>query len=414
MYMNFVFISPNFPLNYYHFTVALHKNGVNVLAIGDTPYENLRQELKDSLTEYYYVSDLNNYNDLIKAMGYFTYRYGKIDWVDSLNEYWLENDARLRSDFNIKTGLNACEISRYKLKSEMKKYYEIAGVTTARWHIVNTKQDCLKFIEEVKYPVIVKPNKGVGATDTYKIDNEDDLDTFFARKREIDYIMEEYVDGYIRTFDGVSDSLARPIYTCGHVETDSLMDCVNLSHSVWYYVSKDIPSKLRTAGEKVLLAFQAKNRFFHLEFFIANCDKEGRWKKGDVIGLEVNMRAPGGYTVDMENFSGSLDIYQVWADMIAYGENRHSLGDSRFYCAYVAQRNNRKYIHNDNEIMTKYGSIIKMYGDIPFAIADEMGDRYYIAIFNEFDEMKGFAKYCLDEDNYDGDIKIDNIQYDLN
>ena len=55
--MNFVFVSPNFPLNYYHFVVALKKDGVNVLGIGDTPYDNLMEELKEALTEYYFVPD---------------------------------------------------------------------------------------------------------------------------------------------------------------------------------------------------------------------------------------------------------------------------------------------------------------------------------------------------------------------
>ena len=183
--MNFVFISPNFPLNYYNFVVALKRNGVNVLGIGDTPYNNLCQELKDNLTEYYYVSDLKNYPELVKAMGYFTYRYGKIDYVDSLNEYWLETDAKLRSDFNITTGLKEDEISRFKLKSEMKKYYKKANVITARWHIVNSLQGCLDFIKEVGFPVIVKPNNGVGAFDTYKLDNKSQLEEFFKTKRDV-------------------------------------------------------------------------------------------------------------------------------------------------------------------------------------------------------------------------------------
>lgn len=411
--MNFVFISPNFPLNYYHFVVALKRNGVNVLGIGDAPYNNLCQELKDNLTEYYYIPDLKNYPELVKAMGYFTYRYGKIDWVDSLNEYWLETDAKLRSDFNITTGLKADEISRYKLKSEMKKYYQKANVITAKWHIVDTKQGCLDFINEVNYPVIVKPNNGVGAFDTYKLDNNYQLDEFFKNKRDVEYIMEEYIDGYIRTFDGISDSNAKPIYTCGHVETDSLMDCVNLAHSVWYYVAKEIPANLQKAGENVIKAFKAKNRFFHLEFFIANSTKKGRWNKGDVIGLEVNMRAPGGYTVDMENFSGSVDMYQIWADMIAFNENRHFKNNTRQYCCYIAQRNNRQYVHNHNDVMNKYGAIMKMVGDIPPSIADELGDNYYMANFDNFESMKDFAKYCLEEQNYEGDIKIDNIEYDL-
>ncbi len=406
--MNFVFISPNFPLNYYHFVVSLEKNGVNVLGIGDTPYDSLNEDLKNALTEYYFVSDLNNYNELVKAMGYFTFRYGKIDWVESLNEYWLENDAKLRTDFNITTGVNSQEISRYKLKSEMKKYYELAGVKTARYHIVSQKEDCLKFIQEVSYPVVVKPNNGVGASDTWKIKNEEDLNTFFARKREIEYIMEEYVDGYIRTFDGVSDSLARPIYTVSHVEMDSLMDSVIDEHSCWYYVDKEIPLSLRNAGERVLLAFQAKNRFFHFEFFIAKSDKEGRWKKGEVIGLEVNMRCPGGYTVDMENFSGSLDLYQVWADMVAYGENRHPLGDTRFYCNYIGRRNSRSYKHTYEEIEEKYNNVIKMKGEIPLALSDDMGDIFYMANFKTFEDVQEFAKFCLEEKESSGnDIDLD-------
>ena len=47
--MNFVFLSPNFPKTYWHFTQGLKNNGVTTLGIGDEPYENLSQELKDSL-----------------------------------------------------------------------------------------------------------------------------------------------------------------------------------------------------------------------------------------------------------------------------------------------------------------------------------------------------------------------------
>ena len=83
--MNFVFISPHFPTNYWNFVQRLHQNGVNVLGIGDCPYEQLRWELRDSLTEYYRVDNMENYDEMLRAMGYFTFRYGKIDWVESNN-----------------------------------------------------------------------------------------------------------------------------------------------------------------------------------------------------------------------------------------------------------------------------------------------------------------------------------------
>ena len=47
--MNFVFLSPNFPKTYWHFTQSLKNNGVTTLGIGDEPYENLSQELNPQL-----------------------------------------------------------------------------------------------------------------------------------------------------------------------------------------------------------------------------------------------------------------------------------------------------------------------------------------------------------------------------
>lgn len=55
---NFIFISPNFPTNYWQFCRELKNNGLNVLGIGDQPYEELKPELKASLNEYYKVNSL--------------------------------------------------------------------------------------------------------------------------------------------------------------------------------------------------------------------------------------------------------------------------------------------------------------------------------------------------------------------
>ena len=60
---NFVFISPEFPKTYFNFCDRLKKNGITVLGISSTPYENLSSELKSCLTEYYKVSDMNNYDE---------------------------------------------------------------------------------------------------------------------------------------------------------------------------------------------------------------------------------------------------------------------------------------------------------------------------------------------------------------
>ena len=80
---NFVFISPNFPLTYWKFCRELKNNGMRVLGIGDCPYDELMQELKDSMHEYYKVSSLENNEEVFKAVAFFSFKYGKIDWLES-------------------------------------------------------------------------------------------------------------------------------------------------------------------------------------------------------------------------------------------------------------------------------------------------------------------------------------------
>ena len=179
---NVIFISPNFPTNYWQFCRELKNNGMNVLGIGDAPYDELAGELKDSLSEYYKVGSLENYDEVYRAVAYFIFKHGRVDWLESNNEYWLERDARLRTDFHITSGFQVNDIPRIKYKSKMKEFYEKAGIPAARCHLVDDEKGCLAFIKKVGWPVVVKPDNGVGASDTHKLSNAKDLTVFLATK----------------------------------------------------------------------------------------------------------------------------------------------------------------------------------------------------------------------------------------
>ena len=135
---NFIFISPNFPTNYWLFCRELKKNGLNVLGIGDQPYDQLAPELKASLNEYYKVSNLENYDEVYRAVAFLIFKHGPIDWLESNNEYWLERDAMLRTAFHITSGFQVEDMPRIKYKSKMKEFYRKAGIPVARYHIVDT------------------------------------------------------------------------------------------------------------------------------------------------------------------------------------------------------------------------------------------------------------------------------------
>ena len=76
--MNFVFISPYFPHTYWNFCDRLKKNGVNVLGIGDAPYDSLEAPLKAALTEYYRVDTLESYEQVFRAVAFFSFKYSQI------------------------------------------------------------------------------------------------------------------------------------------------------------------------------------------------------------------------------------------------------------------------------------------------------------------------------------------------
>ena len=164
--MNFIFISPQFPHTYWNFCDRLRQNGVNVLGIGDAPYDELDWRLKNALTEYYRVDTPVDHDQLYRAVAYFAFKYGKPDWIESNNEYWLSEDALLREEFHVTTGVHPAELEEWQQKSAMKKYYKAAGVPTARLHHVTDREDLLGFIDLVGFPVIVKPDTGVGAAAT--------------------------------------------------------------------------------------------------------------------------------------------------------------------------------------------------------------------------------------------------------
>lgn len=391
--MNFVYISPQFPKNFYHFCECLKTNGVTVLGIGDTPYDELSSELKASLTEYYKVSTLESMDEKIRAIGYFIHRYGKIDWLESNNEYWLESDAALRTDFHITTGMMTDHILDFKAKSAMKAFYEKADVPTARYHLVQGWDDAKAFIDLVGYPVIVKPDIGVGAAATYRLNSDEELAQFLKEKIDVQYIMEEFVNGTIETYDGIVDLDNEVVFETSHVFPEPVMNIVNESLDMAYYSQRVIPADLLDAGRHTLKAFNVRGRCFHFEFFRLNEDKAGLGKKGDIVGLEVNMRTPGGYTPDMMNFANDCNIYQMYADMVVYGKYRGPQPSRQYSCVYASRRDGHVYRHTHSEIMEKYSGSIVMQERMPAILAGAMGDEFYMARFETLDEVNAFIRF---------------------
>jgi biotin carboxylase len=367
--MNVVFLSPHFPPTMYLYAQRLREAGATVLGIADIAYDALRPELRETLTEYYRVDDLHATDQLVRAVAHFTAAHGRIDRLESLNEYWLATDARLRTEFDI-PGLRVETIDRVKRKSAMKRVFEDAGVPVARGRILRqgSAPDARKFIEEVGYPIIAKPDVGVGAARTYLIGNDDDLASFLGDRPGIDYFLEEYLEGRLLSWDGLIDRDGEIVYTSSLVYGIPVLESVR-GADMHFWIDRFIEPDLDELGRRIVRAFGVRERPFHFEFF--------RLADGQLVALEVNMRQPGGLTVDMWNWAGDVDFYRAWAEVVVHGTTSIS-SEKPSYVLWSGRKPLRPYRLSHDEVLARFAPQLVHHERVDDVFATAMGSYGYI------------------------------------
>lgn len=384
--MNIVYLSPHFPHHYHQFCKNLKQLGATVLGIGDTPADGLDPAVKEALTEYYRLPDMHDYDGLVRACGYFTHRYGKLDRFESLNEYWLATEARIRDDFNI-PGIRGRDIDVIKRKSLMKGRFQSAGIPVAAGRVVSTPEEARGLIRITGYPVVAKPDAGVGALDTFRLDSDTDLDAFFSTKPDANYIMEAFVQGTIVSFDGLADANGDLVFFTAHRFSQGIMETVNQARHIHYTSLRDIPPALEKVGRACVRAFAVKARFFHIEFFETS--------PGSYVALEVNMRPPGGFTTDMFNFASDIDVYHLWARVMLDGTAPLDYR-RKYHCCYASRKNRYTYRNSHEAVLERFGGFMVQVERVPGIFSAALGDIGYIFRSPDMEKIEEIVRFIHD------------------
>jgi len=375
--MNVVFLSPHFPPNFWHFCRGLREAGANPLGVADAPWEALRPELRANLTEYYKVDDLHRYEELIRALGYLTFRHGKIDRLDSMSEHWLELEARARDDFNV-FGLRTADMARFKRKSEMKAVYQRAGVAVAPGRLCRTEAELRAFIDEVGWPVVAKPDVGVGAAQTFKLESEREVAAYLAAKPPVDYFVEAFVSGTLVTYDGLVDRQGRVVFDSSMEFDRGIMEVVNQDSEMSYTAVREIPADLAAVGKLLVEAFGVRERYFHFEFF--------REPDGGLKALEVNLRPPGGYTMDMWNFQNDVDMYRAYGDLLVEGRIR-ATATRPYFVTWIGRKDRFQYAATGEALRRRFGDLIVQHARVEDVFARAIGNEGFILRSPDLDPL---------------------------
>ena len=382
--MNYLLVSPNFPISQEFFAKGLKEKGINVLGVGSESYDALSQTLKDNLVEYFRVNDLEDYEEVFRAVAFLTYKHGKIDRIESNNEYWLELDARLREDFNV-YGVKPKQLELTKYKSKMKTMFKEAGAKVAKGYAASNKEELNGILKKLELPLIAKPDNGVGSANTYKLLTQRDVEEFINEWNEkVSYFFEEFVEnGVLCTYDGLINQHGDIVFETSFIYTQPTLDLVNNGLDYANIIKPTIDPKLKELGQRIVYKFGMRERFFHIEFF--------RLQDGEYIALEYNNRVAGGTCVDLYNYSYNISLYEIYTDVVL--DNRVPEISTNKYTIALSRRNKYNYMYSLDEIRTKYLHELRMIFYVPEVFSTAMGDIIIIISVDNKNQINEVMDY---------------------
>jgi len=378
--MNILYLSPHFPPNFYLFPSKLVQRGARVLGITDQHISQLRPDLQMSLWDHKQVSSLHSTEEVMRVVEEMIQANGAIHRVESHLETWLDLEAQIRRTHQI-FGLKE-ELDSIKKKSRMKAHFKSAGISTAPFQMLSDYDSALEFVAEVGYPIIVKPDTGIGAQDTHKISNLTELQTFLEKRQDYPYIMEKFIEGDIVTFDGLTDSRGKIVFYTSHQYSMDARQIASEARDFYYYNYREIPQDLDQAGNACLNVLELREKFFHLEFF--------RTPENQLVGIELNIRPPGGMTTDMMNYAHDIDVYDLWAGIVMEQHTDFHL-DRKYHCAHISRRNRYQYKYSHEQIVDMLGDHLCLHSELPAIYAEVMGEWAYLVRYETLNQIKEVA-----------------------
>jgi len=374
-----LYLSPGFPPNSHLFCVAAHSRGASVLAVGDVPEHDLPPQAHHAFERYVFEPRMGEYEVLLGIVMSMIAEHGRIDFVESNGEHWLEVEGRLRDDLGIE-GLTAQEVRRLRSKLAMAEVFQKAGVPSPPGIRCLSSEAVKGFAATHGFPLVFKPDSGSGATFTFRVSTDAELDA--ALRLPLDgHVVQPFVEGVIVTFDGLVDRAGRVVFCTSHVYDRGIMEVRADALDGFYYSLRSIPPELEQVGRRALAAFALRQRFFHLEFF-ARPD-------GSYVALEMNVRPPGGFTTDMMSYACDFDVYSLWAAVMVGDPLDGFSYERKFHTAHAGRRHERAYEHSPEALLAQLGDTLVAVNPIPDAFAVTMGNTAYLLRHRRLEPLLG-------------------------
>ena len=325
-----VFVCPIFsPAATQMIEAALAVPHVRVGVIAQQPLASLAPTVAERLAAHWQVDDVTNATSLEHAARALGASHGVIARCFGAYEQLQQPLAMVRERLGI-PGLSSDAAHNFRDKARMKEALRAAGVPVARHRLITSRNEALAFLDEVGFPIVLKPPAGAGAIATQRIRDVASLDALLASYRATPanpMLAEEFLRGTEYSLETVSvdgEAVWHSLTRYGPTP----LDVVEHSWIQWTVLLPreiDAPEfdDIRSVGAHALQALGMGTGVSHCEWF--------RRDDGTVAISEIAARPPGANITTMISRAHDIDFVAAWVRLMINGtfdppERRYAVG----------------------------------------------------------------------------------------
>jgi Carbamoyl-phosphate synthase L chain, ATP binding domain len=333
--MHVVFIEPRFPGNQRLFVKALAEVGAQVTAIGEGSKDSLDDDLKRWLIHYEEVRSVVDEEAVLRALRFVQSRK-HVDRLEATIEAHIMPTARVREAAGI-PGTSVRTAFLCRDKPAMKALLREGGIPCAQSAGASSVAEVRAFVEQVGFPIIIKPRAGAGASGAARADSLADLEpalrSLGAGQPGWSVALEEFIEGH----EGFYDTLAISGQVVHDFACHYYPNVLEAMRTRWispqFVATNRIDSaeayqELKLLGRKVVSLLGIETSATHMEWFFG--------PKGLKFS-EIGCRPPGVRAWDLYNVGNDMDLYREWAMAITRGQPSQR-ASRRFSAGIIALR----------------------------------------------------------------------------
>lgn len=319
-----VFIAPRFLPNtnrYVRGFAALPD--VTLSVVSADPEQAIPADVRSRVAGHYRVNQIFDANELAVAVRAISRGVGKVDRLAGALEELQVPMAQVRDALDVE-GVRSDVGQAFRDKDRMKDVLRAHGVPVARSGLAHSPAALRKFIDEVGFPIIVKPQAGLGARSTHRVASFDELARLeregVVPSARVPLQIEEFIRARERTCETVTIKgvpvwrsstryLPSPLEV---LETPWKQYCVLLpreENDEEFKRFHDVNTKALAALFGPAASTAAGTALTHMEWFLRD--------NGQSLVNEVGVRPPGVQIMPLMSIAHETDFWNDWTELIA-------------------------------------------------------------------------------------------------